>query len=59
LRGVSDDKGKPLPIFEGQFTIVVKRGADGWLIEAYRYTQKASAAAIPTLLKRHGFPGGV
>jgi creatinine amidohydrolase len=59
LRGVSDEKGKPLPTFEGQFTIVVKRGQDGWLIEAYRYTQKPSAMPMPTVQKRPGIPGGV
>jgi creatinine amidohydrolase len=58
LRGVSDEKGKPLPTFEGQFTIVTKRGDEAWLIEAYRYTQKPAAAPMPTLLKRPGFPGG-
>ncbi len=58
LRGLSDEKGKALPNFEGQFTIVVKRGPEGWLIEAYRYTQKPAAAPMPTVLKRPGFPGG-
>ena len=58
LRGVSDEKGKALATFEGQFTIVVKRGAEGWLIEAYRYTQKPAAVPMPTVLKRPGFPGG-
>lgn len=57
LRGVSDTAGKPLPTFEGLCTLVVKR-TGGWLIEAYRYTQKAAAAPMPTLLKRPGFPGG-
>jgi creatinine amidohydrolase len=58
LRGVVDDKGKALPTFEGQFTIVTKRTDEGWLIEAYRYTQKPAAAPMPTLLKRPGIPGG-
>lgn len=58
LRGVSDDKGKPLPNFEGQFTLAVKRSDGEWLIEAYRYTQKPAAAPMPTVLKRPGFPGG-
>ena len=58
LRGVSDDKGKPLPTFEGQFTIVVKRAAEGWSIEAYRYTQKPAAVPMPTFQKRPGIPGG-
>jgi len=59
LRGVGDDKGKPLPTFEGQFTIVVKRGPEGWLIEAYRYTQKPAAAPMPSFQKRPGIPGGL
>lgn len=58
LRGVSDGKGKSLPAFEGQFTIVVKRGLEGWLIEAYRYTQKPAAAPMPSFQKRPGIPGG-
>ena len=57
LRGVSDAGGKLLPTFEGLCTLVVKR-AGGWLIEAYRYTQKPAAVPVPTLLKRPGFPGG-
>jgi creatinine amidohydrolase len=59
LRGVVDEKGKGLPPFEGQFTIVAKRGPEGWLIEAYRYTQKPAASPMPTLLKRPGFSGGM
>lgn len=58
LRGVSDSTGKVLPAFEGLCTLVVKRAATGWQIEAYRYTQKPAAAPMPTLLKRPGFPGG-
>jgi uncharacterized protein (TIGR02246 family) len=57
LRGLADDKGKLLPTFEGQCTLVTKRGDSGWLIDAYRYTQKPAAAPMPTLLKRPGFPG--
>jgi creatinine amidohydrolase len=56
LRGISDAGGKPLPPFEGQLTLVMKRTA-GWLIEAYRYTQKPAAAPMPTWLKRPGYPG--
>ena len=58
LRGVSDAKGKPLPTFEGQFTIVARHGPDGWLIEAYRYTQKPAAVPMPAFQKRPGIPGG-
>ena len=32
LRGVSDAGGKPLPAFEGQFTLVMKR-TGSWFIE--------------------------
>jgi creatinine amidohydrolase len=56
LRGLSDAGGKALPTFEGQLTLVMKRTA-GWLIEAYRYTQKPAAAPMPTWLKRPGYPG--
>jgi creatinine amidohydrolase len=59
LRGVTDEKGKALPTFEGQFTIVVKRGPEGWLIEAYRYTQKPAAVPMPSVQKRPGIPGGI
>jgi creatinine amidohydrolase len=54
LRGVVDAKGSPVPIVEGQATLVVKRGGDGWLIEAYRYTVKPQPGTDPTLLKRPG-----
>jgi creatinine amidohydrolase len=57
LRGVSDPSGKPLPPFEGQLTLVMKR-TRGWLIEAYRYTQKPTPVPRPTWLKRPGYPGG-
>ncbi len=58
LRGVLDVNGKPLPTYEGQMTLVMGRGANGWAIEAYRYTQKPAAAPMPTWLKRPGIPGG-
>jgi creatinine amidohydrolase len=57
LRGVSDSSGAVLPVFEGLLTLVMNRAGGGWLIEAYRYTQKAAAAPLPTLLKRPGYPG--
>jgi creatinine amidohydrolase len=57
LRGVLDAAGKPLPTFEGLLTVVMARGASGWAIEAYRYTQKPAAAPMPTWLKRPGYPG--
>jgi creatinine amidohydrolase len=58
MGGVSDASGNALPTFEGLLTLVVKRsGEGGWLVEAYRYTQKPAAAPMPVLLKRPGFPG--
>jgi creatinine amidohydrolase len=58
MRGVTDASGKVLPVFEGLLTLVVRKAAESWLIEAYRYTQKPGAAPMPVLLKRPGFPGG-
>ena len=59
LRGVVDASGKPLPTYDGLLTLVMERGrTGGWAIEAYRYTQKAAAAPMPTWLKRPGYPGG-
>ena len=58
LRGVLDASGKALPTFEGRLTLVMTRGANGWAIEAYRYTQKPTASPMPTWLKRPGYPGG-
>jgi creatinine amidohydrolase len=58
MGGVSDTSGNALPTFEGFLTLVVKRVSEGgWLVEAYRYTQKPAAAPMPLLLKRPGFPG--
>jgi hypothetical protein len=57
LRGVSDAAGNDLPTFEGQVTLVVKRGqGSGWQIDAYRYTTKAEAAKPPAFLKQPGWP---
>jgi len=56
MTGVKDAAGKELPVFEGQATLVVKRGGDGWLIEAYRYTIKPAAQPMPVWLKRPGWP---
>jgi creatinine amidohydrolase len=59
MGGVSDTSGNALPTFEGLLTLVVRRATEGgWLVEAYRYTQKPAAAPMPALLKRPGFPGG-
>jgi creatinine amidohydrolase len=52
LRGVLDAKGGPLPIMEGQVTLVVRRAGDGWQIEAYRYTVKPPPGANPTIKSR-------
>jgi creatinine amidohydrolase len=53
LRGVLDAKGGPLPIMEGQATLVVRRTEEGWKIEAYRYTLKPQSAD-PTPPRRPG-----
>jgi hypothetical protein len=58
MRGVTDAAGIVVPTVEGQLTLVLSRGSDGWSIEAYRYTQKPAAAPSPTWLKRPGYPGG-
>lgn len=55
--GVRDSNGKELPPFDGQATLVFRRIGDGWFIEAYRYTMKATATPPPTFLKRPGWPG--
>jgi len=57
LRGVRDSSGKPLPMMEGQVTLVLKR-TGGWLIEAYRYTIKPSPAAQTTPAPLPRRPGG-
>jgi creatinine amidohydrolase len=56
MTGVKDAAGKELPVFEGQATLVVKRGGDGWFIEAYRYTIKPPAQPMPVWRKRPGWP---
>jgi hypothetical protein len=65
LRGVLDTIGIPLPMMEGQVTLVLKRSrevgsvtgsTDGWLIEAYRYTLKPHAVPPNTPLAKR--PGG-
>ena len=57
LRGVLDASGIPMPVMEGQVTLVLKR-TDGWLIEAYRYTLKPPAAAPTTPAPLAKRPGG-
>jgi creatinine amidohydrolase len=57
LRGVLDSTGKPLPMMEGQVTLVLKR-TSGWLIEAYRYTLKPPAAPQTTPAPLPKRPGG-
>jgi creatinine amidohydrolase len=63
LRGVVDAAGKPMPIVEGQVSLVVKRSASptpgpalpsDWKIEAYRYSVKPSAEPAPAPSKRPG-----
>lgn len=55
LRGVLDASGTPVPMMEGQVTLVLKR-TDGWLIEAYRYTLTPHAVPPNTPLAKR--PGG-
>jgi creatinine amidohydrolase len=56
LRGVTDGKGQRVRTVEGLVTVVARRGPDGWLIEAYRYTINQPGHPAPTLLKRPGVP---
>jgi hypothetical protein len=57
LSGVVDSAGKPVPLMEGQVTLVVKR--DGpWLIEAYRYTIKPSSGPSSQAPQKRPGPGG-
>ena len=56
LRGVTDANGKPMPTTKGLFTWTLKR-AQGWHIEAYRYSIDPAAPPSPTLLTRPGWPG--
>jgi creatinine amidohydrolase len=58
LRGVLDTSGKPLPMMDGQVTLVLKRSGDAWLIEAYRYTLKPPAAAQTEPANVPRLPGG-
>ena len=58
LRGVLDTSGKPLPMMEGQVTLVLKRSVDAWLIEAYRYTFKPPVAAQTEPMTMPKLPGG-
>ena len=46
--------------YTGWCTLVVRRVAGQWLIEAWRYTidPPANTAPAPTILKRPGWPGG-
>ena len=57
LRGVLDSTGKPLPMMEGQVTLVLKRSGE-WLIEGYRYTIKPAPAAQTTPAPLPKRPGG-
>lgn len=57
LRGVLDSSGKPLPIMEGQVTLVLKR-TEGWFFEAYRYTIKPPPAPQTTPAPLPKRPGG-
>jgi creatinine amidohydrolase len=56
LNGVRDTNGKELPLYEGLATMTMRRIDGVWRIEAYRYTMKAAETAMPTWLKRPGWP---
>jgi hypothetical protein len=55
LRDVTDANRRSVPPTEGLCTLVLKRGAAGWAIEAYRYTVTPRAGPPPTVLKQPGF----
>ena len=60
LRNVTDAKGQRVPPVEGLATLVLRRAAGRWEIEAYRYTMKDDAGASqPTVLTRPGLPGAI
>jgi creatinine amidohydrolase len=57
LRNVTGARGERLPPMAGLCTLVLKRTAEGWRIEAYRYTIKENQnISPPTLLSRPGLP---
>jgi creatinine amidohydrolase len=56
LRGVANASRQALPPIDGLCTLVLKR-ADGWAIEAYRYTINPRTGSAPSVLKRPGFVG--
>jgi creatinine amidohydrolase len=57
LRNVKGADGKLLPPFEGLCTLVLRRGGDRWLIEAYRYSNKPSTPPPPQMwFKKPGIP---
>ena len=59
LRGLTTSAGAPVPTLEGLCTLVVRRSASGWQIEAYRYSMKTAAGSVPAnVAKRPGYPGG-
>lgn len=55
LRGVSDENRQELPPMNGLCTLVLKRSASGWAIDAYRYTVNPKKGGNPTTLKQPGF----
>jgi creatinine amidohydrolase len=58
LRGMISASGEAQPATKGLVTIVARRAAAAWQIEAYRYTiDQPSGPTTPTLQKRPGFPG--
>ena len=58
LTGVTGAQGQPVGSTEGLATLVVRRDAGRWAIEAYRYSiGRSSGVQEPTLLARPGYPG--
>jgi creatinine amidohydrolase len=60
LRGLADRVDNPPRPFAGLCTLVVRRAAGQWLIDAWRYTidPPPNTTPAPTILKRPGWPGG-
>ena len=60
LRGLGDRVDNPPRPFAGLCTLVVRRAAGQWLIDAWRYTidPPPNTTPAPTILKRPGWPGG-
>ena len=55
LRRVTDAKGQTIPPVNGLGTLVLKKDAGGWRIQAYRYSMHPQTTR-PILLSRPGIP---